>query len=91
MYEVNLSDEARTTAGQLPHDAIKAFAELVDVLALQPFIGRLYRGPGSDLRTISVAGGELLVVWLVIDSQQRVEILRLLWLGASTGDAGPTE
>ena len=91
MYEVNLSDEARTTAGQLPHDAVKALAELVDLLTLQPIIGRLYRGPGSDLRTISIAGGELLVVWLVIDSQQRVEILRLVWLGASPEDAGSTQ
>jgi hypothetical protein len=91
VYEVNLSDEARTTAGQLPHHAIKALAELVDVLALQPFIGPLYRGPGSDLRTVSNAGSELLVVWLVIDSQQRLEILRLVWLRASTGDAGAAE
>jgi hypothetical protein len=75
VYEVNLSDEARATAGQLPHHAIKALAELVDLLTVQPYTGRLYRGPGSDLRTISIAGDDLLVVWLVIDSQQLVEIL----------------
>lgn len=50
--------------------------------------GHLHQGagrsnPGSDLRTIAVADGELLVVWLVLDAQQRVEVLRLVWLGGS--------
>jgi hypothetical protein len=52
-------------------------------LVIEPNAGRLYRGPGSDLRTIALADGQLLVVWLVLDSQQRVDVLRLLWLGDS--------
>ena len=67
----------------LPHDALKALADLVDLLAVDPEVGRPYRGPGSDLRTIAVADGELLVVWLILEAQQRVEVLRLLWLGGS--------
>lgn len=52
MYEVELSDEARATAGILPHHAVKALAELLDLLSLEPEAGRLCRNPGSDLRTI---------------------------------------
>jgi hypothetical protein len=84
VYEVNLSDEARDTAGHLPHDALAALAELLDLLSLQPHAGRLYRGPGSDLRTITTANGQLLAVWLVLEEPPRVEILRLIWLGRPT-------
>lgn len=80
MYELNLSDEARTVVGDLPHDAVKALAEF-----LEPDSGRLYRGPGSDLRTIAIADGQLLAVWLVRHAQRRVEILRLMWLGDEAG------
>jgi hypothetical protein len=81
VYDVNLSDEARDAAAHVPHDSLKALAELVDLLILDPYVGRLYRGPGSDLRSIAIADGKLLVVWLVLEAQQRVELLRLLWLG----------
>lgn len=81
MYEVTFSEEARAGAAALPHDALKTLADLVDLLAADPGVGRPYRGPGSDLRTIAVADGELLVVWLVLDAQLRVEVLRLVWLG----------
>jgi hypothetical protein len=54
MYQVDLSDEARAATGELPHHALEALAELVDVLTLEPESGRLYRGPGSDLRTIAL-------------------------------------
>ena len=81
MYEVNFSDEARDTAGHLPHGAVTALAELVDLLVLQPYTGRLYRGPGSDLRATSTADGGLLAVWLVLEDPPRVEVLRLIWLG----------
>ena len=81
MYEVTFSEEARADAAVLPHDALKALADLIDLLTVNPEVGRPYRGSGSDLRTIAVAEGELLVVWLVLEAQQRVEVLRLLWLG----------
>lgn len=81
MYEVGLSEEARVAAGELPHDALKALAELIDLLMLQPESGRLYRGPGSDLRTVALVDGQLLVIWLVLRTRQQVEILRLIWLG----------
>lgn len=81
MYDVNLSFEARDAAARLPADALKALAELIDVLTVSPSVGRAYGSPDSDLRTTAVAHGELLVVWLILEPQRRVELLRLLWLG----------
>lgn len=81
MYEVTLSEEARATTTQLPRSVLTALAELVDALAINAELGRPYRGSSSDLRTIAIAGGQLLVVWLVLENQHRVELLRLLWLG----------
>ena len=81
MYRVNLLDEARDAIAGIPPNALKALAELMNLLAIQPYAGRLYGAPGSDLRTIAVADGRVLAVWLVLEDQQRVEILRLLWLG----------
>lgn len=40
----------------------------------------MYRGPGSDLRTVALADGRLLLVWLVLEDQRRVEILRIVWV-----------
>jgi plasmid stabilization system protein ParE len=85
VYEVNLFDEARTTLAGLPPDALKSLAELFDLLAIQPYAGRLYGRPSSDLRTIALADGRILAVWLVLEDQQRVEILRILWLGDTDG------
>jgi hypothetical protein len=85
VYEVNLLDEARTTLAGLAPDALKSLAELVDLLAIQPYAGRLYGRPGSDLRTIALADGRILAVWLVLEDQQRVEVLRILWLGDMDG------
>jgi hypothetical protein len=78
LYEVYLSDEARDVVGHLVGDALKSFAELVDLLTLDPHAGLPYREPDSDLRTITIADGHLLVVWLVLDDQQRVELLRVV-------------
>jgi len=81
VYEVTFSEEARAGATVLPRDALKALADLIDLLAVDPEVGRPYRGPSRDLRTIVIADGELLAVWLVLETQQRVEVLLLLWLG----------
>lgn len=86
MYRVTLVDEARAVVAVLPDDALKALTDLLSLLSIEPYTGRLYAGPGTDLRTLATADGRLLAIWLVLDDQQRVEILRLLWLGNSTDD-----
>lgn len=84
MYEVGLSEEARVAAGELPHHALKALAGYIDQLMLQPESGtplpRSRKRPG----TVARLDGLLLVIWLVLDTQQQVEILRLIWLGDGT-------
>lgn len=81
MYRITLVDEARAVVDVLPSDALKALTDLLSLLSVEPYAGRLYAGPGTDLRTLDTADGRLLAIWLVLDDQERVEILRLLWLG----------
>jgi hypothetical protein len=79
-HPIHLSDESRDTVRQLPADALKAFAELLDLLALDPWAGAPYREPDSDLRTAVVGDGAVLVVWLPLELPRRVEVLRVVAL-----------
>jgi hypothetical protein len=79
-HQVNLFDEVRAVVATLPVDARKVFYELVELLEIQPHAGEPYRPPDSDLRTAVLADGRLLVVWLILDSQDRVEVLRVMHL-----------
>ena len=83
VYEVNLFDEVRDTLRSLPPDVVKAVEEFTDQLGTQPWTGEPYRLPDSDLRTAVVADGRLLIIWLVLDDQNRVEVVRAMWLGDS--------
>jgi hypothetical protein len=81
VFQVNLFDEARAVATALPYDLRKVFDEFLDLLELEPHTGELYRPPDSDLRTAVLAEGRVLVIWLVLDDQARVEVLRVVWSG----------
>lgn len=80
VYQVNLFDEVRSTVAAIQSDARKVFEEFVELLEIEPRTGELYRPPDSDLRTAVIADGRLLVVWLVLEDQDRVEVVRVLWL-----------
>jgi hypothetical protein len=79
VFEVNLLDEAWATAAALPSGLRKVFDEFLDLLELEPHTGELYLPPDSDLRTAVIAAGRILVVWLVLDGQDRVEVVRVMW------------
>ena len=80
MYQVNLFDEVRATVAAVPADARKAFTEFAELLELEPHTGELYRRPDSDLRTAVIAEGRLLMIWLVLEDQDRVEVVRVMSL-----------
>lgn len=80
MFQVNLSDEARSTRAALTTDARKVLEEFLELLEIQPQAGEPYRPPDSDLRTASIADGLLLVIWLFLEDPDRVEVLRVVWL-----------
>jgi len=52
-----------------------------DYSEIEPYTGDLYRPPDSDLRTAVIADGRLLVIWLVLDDQDQVEVVRIIWSG----------
>lgn len=66
----------------------KLLAEFLDLLELEPRTGQLHRPPDSDLRTAAMADGRLLVIWLVLEDQDRVEVVRVTWSGGEDGGAG---
>lgn len=74
-------DEARAVAAALPLETKKILAELLGLLEIEPYTGDLYRPPDSDLRTAVIADGRLLVIWLVLDDQDQVEVVRIIWSG----------
>lgn len=73
-----LSDESGDAVRRLPVDALKALAEFLDLLALDPWTGLPYREPDSDLRTAVIGDGAVLVVRLPLERQERVEVLRIV-------------
>lgn len=85
MFQVNLLDEAWAAALALPVGPRKILAEFLDLLELEPHTGQLYRPPDSDLRTAAMADGQLLVIWLVLEDQDRVEVVRVMWSGGGSG------
>lgn len=82
VYEVDLLPEASSSATALPAAARKILEEFLEVLEIQPYAGDFYRPPDSDLRTAVLASGQLLVIWLVLDDQSLVEVVRVMWLGS---------
>lgn len=54
---------------------------MLGLLEIEPYTGDLYRPPDSDLRTAVIADGRLLVIWLVLDDQDQVEVVRIIWSG----------
>ena len=54
---------------------------MLGLLEIEPYTGDLYRPPDSDLGTAVIADGGLLVIWLVLDNQDQVEVVRIIWSG----------
>ena len=81
MFDVHLLDEARAVAAALPLETKKILAELLGLLEIEPYTGDRYRPPDSDLRTAVIADGRLLVIWLVLEDQDQVEVVRIIWSG----------
>jgi len=82
MYSVHLSAEAQPQVDALPAEALAAFAELRVVLETAPWNGRPWvrENPGGALRVQDLAGAGF-VVYVVLEQQRRVEVVRVIWAG----------
>jgi hypothetical protein len=84
VYSVEWEQPAREQAEALPAGALPSYAELVTLLEIGPWSGEPYNSerPDASIRT-HVFGGhaEGLVIYLILDDQRRVVVLRVIWAG----------
>lgn len=84
MYSVEWEQDAVSQLAALPSEALPFFAELVTVLQVEPWSGDAYDRQHADanMRTHAFGKhGEGLVIYLILDDQRRVVVLRVLWAG----------
>lgn len=82
MYSVEWEQDAVSQLSALPPEALPFFMELVTVLQVEPWSGDAYDRQRADanMRTHAVGKhGEGLVIYLILDDQRRVVVLRVLW------------
>lgn len=82
MYSVETADQAIAQLDALPAEALPHYAELVAMLQLAPWAGRTYDDRDPDLPTRSQTFGDRgqgLAIYLVLERQRRVCVLRLHW------------
>jgi len=83
VYRVETDHEALAEVEALPRGALGAYAEVISLLEIAPWSGDSYNRarPDGTMRTVAF-GDELqgLVVYLVLDDQLLVVVLRVVWL-----------
>lgn len=84
MYDLNDDDVADRVAA-LPADARVAFDELCSVIALVPWRGESASNtnPDGEVRfaPFTASTGSGFVYYLILEDQDRVDLLELIWLG----------
>ena len=84
MYSLETGDEAAGQADALPPEALAPYAEIRAVLEVAPWSGESLnlRNPDAPVRThVFGRHSEGMVVYLVVEEQRRVAILRVHWAG----------
>jgi hypothetical protein len=84
MYSVETETAAVAEVAALPAEASPAYAELMTLLEVAPWSGDPYnvQRPDTNMRTHTFAGdGRGLVIYLVLEADRRVAVLRVLWFG----------
>ena len=84
MYSVETDLEAVDQVEALPSKALVPYAEVVSLLEIAPWSGASYNRERPDVSTRTLTfgeNGEGLVIYVVLDDQRRVVVLRVLWTG----------
>lgn len=84
MYSVETETAAASEVAALPPEALPAYAELMSLLEVAPWSGNPYNLQRADanMRTHTFAKeGRGLAIYLVLEADRRVVILRVLWIG----------
>jgi hypothetical protein len=84
MYSVESEQYALEQVAALPAKALPFYAELMTVLETAPWSGEAYdrQRPDTNMRTCAFGQHDQgLVIYLILDDQRRVVVLRVLWAG----------
>lgn len=84
MYRVTTDSESADQVSALPVEAFVGYLEVVRVLELTPWSGRPYNDADPDgvmRQWVFGPCGEGLVTYLILEDEQRVDVLRVHWMG----------
>jgi hypothetical protein len=84
MYSVETEAAALAEVAALPAEVLPAYAELMTLLQVAPWSGDPYnlQRPDANMRTHTFGeGAPGLAIYLVLETDRRVVILRVLWAG----------
>lgn len=82
-YRIETDPRVLDQIRSLPDAVVPALAAVYDLLELAPLTGPPYNvaKPKSPMRMLEFAGGRGLVTYLVLEDQDRVDVLDVTWLG----------
>ena len=80
-YELDFYPEADAQRATLPAEALAVYSRVLDVLQLVPWNGRSSNptNPGGAVRIWTT--GRLMVVYVILEHEQRVDIIDVIWNG----------
>jgi hypothetical protein len=84
VYSVESEEQALEQVAALPAEELPYYAELMMVLETAPWSGEAYdrQRPDANMRThVFGKHDQGLVIYLILDDQRRVVVLRVLWAG----------
>jgi hypothetical protein len=82
VYSVDIDSEVDEQISALPEAALPSLAELMVLLEIAPWSGNAYnrKRPDANMRTQTFGTDhEGLVIYLVIEDQRRVSVVRVIW------------
>ena len=84
MYRIRTYPEAQAAVAALPDAALVGYAEVRAVLALVPWNGDPLNEANPDAEVRQMVFGpddKGLVIYLILERDQRVDVLRVIWVG----------
>jgi hypothetical protein len=84
VYIVDTDDDVDEQIAALPAKVLPLFAELMTMLELSPWAGASYdrEQPNANMRTYHFGpAGEGFIVYLILELERRVSVLRVVWVG----------
>jgi len=83
LYRIRTDITAREQIAALPNAALEPYAQVLGVLELVPWVGHPHHkdNPKGALRQLVFGPGEQgIVIYLILDDQQFVDVLEVMWV-----------